>query len=241
MKLNKTKNILVLGAGHGLGFGFVLSALKHTEAHIIATYHNQDKADKLLSINDKRVKVIQLDPLNENQLKEFSSELPKLDLCINTIGFLHNENYQPEKSLRDINVDQLVHSFKVNTIVSPLVLKHLKDKMNSQSAYLVLGAKVGSIADNKMGGWYGYRASKTALNMMIKNIDIEFKRAKKDIRVLCFHPGTTKTDLSGQFLAGIKHKVWEIEEASDNLIKLIEKVYPEKDLFYFWDGEVLPW
>lgn len=241
MKLNKTKNILILGAGHGLGFGFVLSALKHTKAHIIATYHNEDKADKLLSINDKRVKAIQLDPLNEDEIKSFSNELPKLDLCINTIGFLHNENYKPEKSLRDINVDQLVHSFKVNTIVTPLVLKHLKNKFTDQSAYMVLGAKVGSITDNQMGGWYGYRASKTALNMMIKNIDIEFKRAKKDIRVLCFHPGTTKTDLSEPFLAGIKHKVWEIEEASDNLIKLIEKVYPEKELFYFWDGEVLPW
>ena len=178
---------------------------------------------------------------NFETIEKLAKEISNIDLCINTIGFLHNEQYQPEKSLRDINVDQLVHSFKVNTIITPLILKHLKNKFTDSSAYLVLGAKVGSIADNQMGGWYGYRASKTALNMILKNISIEFKRSKKGIRVLCFHPGTTETELSKPFLAGIKHKVWEVQEASDNLIKLIEKVYPENELFYFWDGEVLPW
>lgn len=241
MQLKNTKTILILGAGHGLGLGFVRSALKFSEANIIATYHNPAKANELLNINDERVTPIQLDPLNEVEVEKLAKELSNIDLCINTIGFLHNEQYQPEKSLRDINVDQLVHSFKVNTIITPLILKHLKNKFTDSSAYLVLGAKVGSIADNQMGGWYGYRASKTALNMILKNISIEFKRSKKGIRVLCFHPGTTETELSKPFLAGIKHKVWEVQEASDNLIKLIEKVYPENELFYFWDGEVLPW
>jgi NAD(P)-dependent dehydrogenase (short-subunit alcohol dehydrogenase family) len=241
MEIKKLKTILVLGAGHGLGLGFVKSALKFSEANIIATYHNATKAAELINLNHERVTPIQLDPLNEAEVQTFAKEINNIDLCINTIGFLHNEKYQPEKSLRDINVDQLVHSFKVNTTITPLILKHFKNKFTDLSAYLVLGAKVGSIADNQMGGWYGYRASKTALNMMIKNIAIEFKRSKKGIRVLCFHPGTTETELSKPFLAGIKHKVWEVEEASDNLIKLIEKVYPENDLFYFWDGEVLPW
>lgn len=241
MELEKTKKIFIFGAGHGLGLGFVHAALKKSKAKVYAFYHRAENANALLELKHERLNCAQVDVFNEDELTKLASEHKDIDLVINTIGFLHNESIQPEKSLRDIKTENMLYAFKVNSLVTPLILKHFKHSFTEMGTYLVLGAKVGSIADNAMGGWYGYRASKTALNMIIKNIDIEFKRSKKGIRVLCFHPGTTKTDLSEPFLGGIKHKVWEVNEAGENLIQLIEKVYPEKDLFYFWDGSVLPW
>lgn len=241
MKIKKLEKIFVFGAGHGLGLGFVHAALNNSNAQIFAFYNRKENANNLLDIIDDRLIKIQIDVFNEDLLSELAKKHKDIDLMINTIGFLHNDHIQPEKSLRDINTENLLHSFKVNTIVTPLLLKHFKNSFTKKSAYLVLGAKVGSISDNEMGGWYGYRASKAALNMMIKNIDIELKRTKKNIRILCFHPGTTETELSKPFLGGIKHKIWHENEAGENLIHLIEKVYEQKDLFYFWDGEVLPW
>jgi len=241
INLSQTKTILIFGAGHGLGLGFVKTALKNTNAKIIAIYHTHANATNLLTIEHESLITEQVDPFDEAQLHRLSKTYKNVDVIINTIGFLHNNEIQPEKSLRDIDTDKLLYSYKVNTILTPVILKHFRNNISDQSAYLVLGAKVGSIGDNQIGGWYGYRASKAALNMMVKNIDIEFKRSKKNIRMLCFHPGTTETELSRPFLAGVKHKVWEVDEASENLFHLIEKLYDEKDLFYFWDGTVLPW
>lgn len=241
MQIKKLKKIFIFGAGHGLGLGFVHAALTNSDAQVFAFYNKKENASELLNLENDQLIVEQVNVFDENQLSEIAKTHKDINLMINTIGFLHDSNIQPEKSLRDINTDNLLHAFKINTIVTPLLIKHFKNSFAKESAYLVLGAKVGSIEDNQMGGWYGYRASKTALNMMVKNIDIELKRSNKNIRMLCFHPGTTKTELSAPFIGGIKHKIWEINEAGENLIHLIEKVYEQDDLFFFWDGSVLPW
>lgn len=241
MQLSNTKKILIFGAGHGLGLGLTKAALNNTQARIIALYHREENAHDLLAINHENLETQKIDVFDENALSGLSKKHQDIDVMINTIGFLHNDKIQPEKSLRDIDVDNMLFAFKVNTLVTPLLLKHFKDSFTDNSAYMVLGAMVGSISDNQMGGWYGYRSSKCALNMIIKNIDIEFQRSKRKTRILCFHPGTTETELSKPFLAGIKHKVWQVDEAGENLLSLIEKVYDKKDLFYFWDGSVLPW
>jgi NAD(P)-dependent dehydrogenase (short-subunit alcohol dehydrogenase family) len=241
IKLCETKKIIIFGAGHGLGLGFVKAALNLTRANVIAVYHNESRASDLLEVTNGHLEIIQMDPFDVVALKEFSFKYKDIDLLINTIGFLHNDDIKPEKSLRDIDVEKLLYSYKINTTLTPLLMKHFKNRMSDNSAYLVLGAKVGSIGDNEIGGWYGYRGSKAALNMMVKNIDIELKRSNRNIRMLCFHPGTTETKLSRPYLAGVKHKIWEVDAAGENLFKLIEVVYPEKDLFYFWDGSVIPW
>ena len=168
----------------------------------------------------------------------------KIDLVLNTVGFLHNEKISPEKSLRSINVDNLIESFKVNTILTTLSAKYLTPLIskNEKSAFVQLSAKVGSISDNNIGGWYGYRASKAALNMFIKTYAIEVSRKNLQCSVMCIHPGTTKSTLSNPFLKGIKHKVWDADDTAINIINVIENGWDNRDCkFYNWDQSQIQW
>lgn len=155
---------------------------------------------------------------------------------------LEGESFGPEKSLRDINIDNLTQVFQVNSFVTPLWAKYLKKKFSkeSPSIFATLSAMVGSIEENEIGGWYGYRASKTALNMFVKTISIEFERSRLKTSVVAIHPGTTKTELSQNFLKGIKHKVWEPKGAAQNILNVLEKC-PEEGtgLFKNWDGRTI--
>lgn len=185
------------------------------------------------------VQAHQLNPLEESEVSNFCESLPQIDLCINCVGTLEVEGRGPEKSLRDINFEDLTQIFRVNSFVTPLWAKYLKTKFSkeSPSIFAALSAMVGSIEENKVGGWYGYRASKAALNMFIKTISIEFERSRLKTSVVAIHPGTTKTKLSEKFLTGVKHKVWEPEEASKNILNVLEKCPHEgTGLFRNWDG-----
>jgi NAD(P)-dependent dehydrogenase (short-subunit alcohol dehydrogenase family) len=110
------------------------------------------------------------------------------------------------------------------------------------SVFATISAKVGSISDNRLGGWYAYRASKAALNMFIKNIAIEFARNKKKIILLSLHPGTTKTELSEPFTKNTKYQLHTPIETAKNLLSVIEnKTLDDSGKFFSWDGEELPW
>ena len=99
-------------------------------------------------------------------------------MLINAVGYLHDENFFPEKKISDINNDYLLNSFKLNTIGHALIIKYFSPLFNenSKSFLICLSARVGSISDNYLGGWFGYRASKAALNQIVKSASIEFKR-----------------------------------------------------------------
>lgn len=236
------KNILILGAGHGLGLALAKECMsRFSQAKILTTYRRKEKATELL---DLKIAAYHLDPLNEEEVKSFTKDIEEIDLFINCVGFLSDESYGPEKSLKDINVEQLTFEFQVNAFVTPLWAKYLKDKLpkNSPSIFTTLSAMVGSITENEVGGWYGYRASKSALNMFIKTISIEFKRSRIPCSVLAIHPGTTQTDLSKDFLKGIKHKIWVPEEASVNILNvLMSRQEGDTGLFLNWDERKIPW
>ncbi|KZY74206.1 hypothetical protein A3740_17225, partial [Oleiphilus sp. HI0068] len=122
-------------------------------------------------------------------------------------GLLHSKelNIKPEKRIEDINYESLHSVFETNTFMPIVWLKELTGLLNKNSAttIAVLSARVGSIKDNRLGGWYSYRASKAALNMLLKNASIEYSRRFPKAKVISFHPGTTDTELSKPYQAGV--------------------------------------
>lgn len=236
------KKILIIGGGHGLGLGLVRASQKrYPGARIVATYRRREKAGELL---ESGAEAFQVDPLVEDEVERFCKGHDHFDLVINSVGFLHDEETGPEKSLRDINIDDLLKNFTINSIVTPLWAKYLKSKFSKSddSVFATLSAMVGSIEENGVGGWYGYRASKAALNMFIKTIAIEFTRSRLKTSVIAIHPGTAHTELSKPFSGGVKHRVWEPIEAGENILKVLENCPGEgSGLFKNWDGRKIEW
>ncbi len=164
-------------------------------------------------------------------------------------GILHDSHLQPEKRIEDIKPENLHKVFEVNAVIPMLWIKYLKPVLaNEQDCVVtVFSARIGSIEDNRRGGWYAYRASKAALNMLFKTAAIEFERVAKGARFLVFHPGTTDTPLSKPFQKYVSpNKLFKPEFVADQLLDLIagDKGADKLDQsiqFYAWDGEKIPW
>lgn len=248
------KRALIIGGGHGIGFGVVKRLLQlSSNMTLYVSYSNKSRAKPLLELckhNADRVICFQMDILSEHSIEEELSQLKstlghnKLDLCLISSGYLHDEEGGPEKLLKDIDPQRLAKSFLVNSIVTPVIAKHIRSlfSMQQPSIFAAVSAKVGSISDNQLGGWYGYRASKAALNMFIKNIAIEYKRLQLKTIVVSIHPGTTSTELSKPFMSHITHKVWSIDETAEHILTVITQLTDEDTgTFKNWDGTTLPW
>ena len=168
------------------------------------------------------------------------------DLVIVATGFLQDKDraIHPEKSLRDLSPENFKALFAANTIFPALIAKYFLPLMRKdrRAVFAALSARVGSVSDNKIGGWYAYRASKAALNMIIKNAAIEMGRRHKDLIVLGLHPGTVDSELSKPFQGGVPHEIFSPCQAAIYLLDVIEKARPEDSGKCFaWDGqEVLP-
>lgn len=234
------KNILIIGAGHGIGLALALECInRYPKAKVHGTYRLKEKAQGLLSSSIEANKV---NPLVEEEVEDFCKSLTHLDLVINCVGKLSASEKGPEKSLRDIDIEHLTEVFQVNSFVTPLWAKYLKTKLSKEtpSVFATLSAMVGSISENEIGGWYGYRASKTALNMFIKTIAIEYERSRLKTSVVAIHPGTTRTELSENFLKGVQHKIWEPDGAAKNILNVLESC-PQvgTGLFKNWDGRTI--
>ncbi len=163
---------------------------------------------------------------------------------MNFVGFLEDGGISPEKSLNQVRTEHLLKYFEVNSIVSVILAKLFFNLFRHEepSCFAVLSAKVGSISDNQLGGWYGYRASKAALNMFIKNISLEFRMRRCHCLVLALHPGTTRTDLSKKHLSQVKHRIHSASETAINLLGQIEgRRIEESGSFLSWDGKEIPW
>jgi NAD(P)-dependent dehydrogenase (short-subunit alcohol dehydrogenase family) len=162
-------------------------------------------------------------------------------LIINAAGVLHSDTFMPEKRLADLDHQQLLDTFQVNTFGPALLLRHFCPLLDRQRGVLaMLSAKVGSIGDNRLGGWYSYRASKAALNMLIKTAAIEVKRSQPNAVLLALHPGTVSSRLSQPFRGSEIGR--PASEAADDLLRVIDGRGPEASGgFYAYSGEGLPW
>ncbi|WP_439865339.1 SDR family NAD(P)-dependent oxidoreductase [Pseudomonas antarctica] len=170
---------------------------------------------------------------------ELAHEAP-YQLILHAAGLLHRDEIKPEKSYSAIEASTLQALFQVNTIGPALVLRHFLPLLDPRGAMAMLSAKVGSIGDNRLGGWYSYRASKAALNMMIKTAAIELARTRPQIRVLSLHPGTVISGLSQPFRGASEARPASI--AAHELLCLIDRLTPaDSGNFFSYNGERLPW
>lgn len=166
-----------------------------------------------------------------------------LRLVIDATGYLHSEGHRPEKSWQQLDPTHMAHHFAINAIGPALLMKHFLPLLarEGKSVFATLSAKVGSIGDNQLGGWYSYRASKAALNQLVRTAAIELRRKHPDALCVALHPGTVTTALSAPFAkTGLEVKT--PEEAAVRLMQVIDGLHAtQSGGFFHHDGTALPW
>ncbi|KAH7429466.1 hypothetical protein KP509_09G050000 [Ceratopteris richardii] len=252
---------IIAGASRGLGFEFTRQILaKHLEGPVFAACRNPDGADNLSSLKGQypsRLKIRKLDVTDESSVKVVAKEIyesyGRLDLYINTVGILHIPDVlSPERKIDQFEEDQAMLAFKVNAVGPAIVAKHMipllkfgQGEGTSRGGAVLahLSAKVGSIDDNKLGGWYSYRASKAALNQLTRTMGVECLRLKLPIITVLLHPGTVDTDLSKPFSRNVSPDHLFTPTASvAKLLNVIDGLKPEDSAKFFnYDKLELPW
>ena len=191
----------------------------------------------------------ELDIENENSLKDFKDKLSKsklnLRLVLNATGRLHSEKLNPEKRLQHINKENLIESFSINAFAPILLAKTIEEFINKELEFnfASISARVGSITDNKTGGWYAYRAAKSAQNQLFKSLSIEWARKYPKAIITLLHPGTVNTNLSKPFHKFVpKDKLFSPQKTSSYLIDILRHQIPrDSGKFIAWDGKEIPW
>jgi NAD(P)-dependent dehydrogenase (short-subunit alcohol dehydrogenase family) len=244
---------LVVGASRGIGLALTEAQLAEPEVRqVIATFRpSSDRRglERLSDVYGDRLRRVELDVTDESSLASFRHCLDSLeggvDSAIHAAGILHEAGLQPEKSLADCNVSNLRRLFEVNSIGPLMVARSLLPAQDRRRpfSFAVLSAMVGSIGDNRLGGWYGYRASKAALNQMIRTLAIECRVKYPGARILAIHPGTTDTALSRPFQRNVKpDRLYTPEQTAARILRVIREAGPaQSGCFLNWDGEEIPW
>lgn len=164
------------------------------------------------------------------------------DLILDATGALEIDGHGPEKALAQIDPGAMAAQFAVNAIGPALLLKHFAPKLrpDGPAVFASLSARVGSIGDNQLGGWYSYRAAKAALNQILRAASIELKRANRDSIVVALHPGTVATPLTEKYLG--RHRSVPPEEAAENLVRVVLSLTPaQSGGFFDYAGREIPW
>ncbi len=245
---------LVVGASRGIGLGFVRHLINDENvAAVIAACRNPQSASELKQIadaNEKRLRLRSLDVTDEESVAgaaaELAGEIARLDLLINCAGVLHRgDAIAPERRLAEVESGKLLRSFEVHAVGPALLAKHLSPLFDQKdrAVFASLSARVGSIGDNRLGGWYSYRASKAAHNMILRNLSIELRRRHRGLICVSLHPGTVDTDLSRPFQQGVPaERLFSIDRAVDQLLAVVDALEPDSNgRFYAWDGQEIPW
>ncbi|MBR9874873.1 MAG: SDR family oxidoreductase [Vibrionaceae bacterium] len=233
--------ILVVGGNGGIGRAMTQEVVRRFPcAEVHATYRREKPGG-----HQTKVTWHQVDVSDDSQVERLSESVCEVDWLINCVGMLHTKDKGPEKSLSALDADFFLQTISVNTLPTLLLAKCFTPalKRSHNPKFASISAKVGSISDNQLGGWYSYRASKAALNMFLKTMAIEWRRTVKHGVVLALHPGTTDTPLSEPFQANVPlDKLFTPERVASDLLTLIEKATPQDSgAFWAYDGESLPW
>ncbi len=222
-----TMKIIIIGASGGIGQAFVENCKKRYQgAEIFELSRSQTGFDLT----------------DETSVKQAAEKFQDrdIDMIILATGFLGTE---PEKSLRDLSMEKMERIFQINTFGPALVMKHFIPKLarDRKSVFAALSARVGSIGDNHLGGWYAYRASKSALNMMIRSASIEVSRTNKNAVIMGLHPGTVDTSLSKPFQSHVPDKkLFTPDHSASQMLKVIYDIDPKDTGHIFaYDGEKL--
>ncbi|MBU6224130.1 MAG: SDR family NAD(P)-dependent oxidoreductase [Burkholderiales bacterium] len=172
----------------------------------------------------------------------WTSEKGPFEIIIDATGALVINGIGPEKSLQSVDSEHLMQSFLVNAIGPALVLRHFSQLLSpGASIYAKLSARVGSISDNQKGGWYGYRASKAALNMVLQTAALELQRKNKLLRVVALQPGTVKSKLSQPFVGSQNH-ILEPHESVEGMLRALRNLSTKSGAHFIdYKGNEIPW
>lgn len=244
-------NALVVGANRGIGLGFVQQLLSDPRIQrLYATYRQTPTAElTALAAQQQRLELVPMDITDEAQIAQgiahIQQQTDRLHLVLYCVGLLHQGPIQPEKSLQQIHADHLLRYFQINSIGAVLLAKQVLPllKHGDRSLFASISAKIGSIGDNQLGGWYGYRASKAALNMLMRTVAIEYQRKSPQTIVVLLHPGTTDTQLSRPFQRYVPaEKLFSVERTVEQLLAVMSRLEEDDHgQFFSWDGSRLPW
>jgi NAD(P)-dependent dehydrogenase (short-subunit alcohol dehydrogenase family) len=244
---------LVAGANRGIGLALVNALLEDDATKRVIATHRPDAdlngLNELSGHYSGKLDLQALDFETNDSLDTFSGYLARLeqpvDLAIHAAGILHEGNIEPEKSFVQCNTGNLRRMFEVNSIGPLMVAQALlmAQPRKHPFTFAALSAMVGSIGDNRLGGWYGYRASKSALNQFIKTLSIECRHRFPYASIVAIHPGTTDTELSRPFQRGVKPgKLYTPAQSAARILDVLSAVDPDQSgRFLNWDGRQIPW
>ncbi len=233
----------------------VIGSTSHIAQAIIRRLQGAEPSEKIIAVSRGK-QPAELDGVDwyqsdysEPSIAELLKRLTDSALTFNRVficlGILHDQKVSPEKRLEALNSDAIQHVFQINAITPTLWLKHLLPllKQSTRCKVAIFSARVGSIGDNHLGGWYSYRASKAALNMLLKSTAIEYARRAPNVKLLAFHPGTTDTPLSKPFSKQVpEHKLFQPDFVAEQLLDILEGLEPDGQLsFLDWRGQGVDW
>lgn len=245
---------LVQGSSRGIGLALVERLLNEPRVgRVLACARRPESSDGLARLAEThagRLQMVQLDITDPGQLEAVAdglrAERLRPHLVINVAGILHDDQgLAPEKRLEDLDFERMQQVFAVNALGPALLCRHLLPLMatDGKAVLAALSARVGSIGDNRLGGWYAYRSSKAALNQILKTASIEARRRFKNVVLAALHPGTTDTNLSRPFQANVPDdKLFSTDFVAERLLSVIDQLeLGESGGFFAWDGQSIPW
>lgn len=228
---------VVFGAAGGIG-GAMVRALS-ADPRCAVVYAGARRA---VEPGGAKVRTFSFDLEDEASISAAAETFPAdgpVHLVFVATGLLHAPDIQPEKTWRSLDAGALHRAFAINAIGPALIGKHMLSLMSKseKSVFAALSARVGSISDNRLGGWHAYRASKAALNMLIRNLAIELERANRGAICVALHPGTVDTALSAPFRdATAANRMFAPDVAASHLLSVIDSLTPEHSGRLFgWD------
>jgi NAD(P)-dependent dehydrogenase (short-subunit alcohol dehydrogenase family) len=246
---------VVIGASRGIGLAMVHNMLGRAKVRrVYAASRHALLSDELVALKAEhgdRLQVLSVDSTREDDIVRLANEVrerdQRLHWLINCAGLLHDpaRGIRPEKKLEQVDTAQLEALFRLNAFAPILLAKHFLALLNHDcpACFASLSARVGSIADNQLGGWYSYRASKAAQNQFLRTFAIEAQRRAPYLTVLALHPGTTDTGLSKPFQKNVPaEKLFNTAYVARQLLDLV-LTRPASDSggFLAWDGSAIPW
>ncbi|MFT6557054.1 SDR family NAD(P)-dependent oxidoreductase [Sneathiella sp.] len=237
------KNIVIIGASGAIGSAFLHRTYAlHADSKIHAFSQSPMTPPKG---NVACHPIFYTDEGSIQNAASLAAETGPLDTVIVATGLLHEGDISPEKSLKDLSAKKFKKIFEANTITPALIAKYFIPELNrdNKSTFAAISARVGSISDNRLGGWYAYRASKSALNMILKNAAIETARRNKNAIIVGLHPGTVASGLSKPFQANVPpQKLFTPDFAATKMLEVLSTLSPQHSgKIFAWDGqEILP-
>jgi len=256
------KTYLIIGGTGGIGQAMVQQLIQKTTANqtdsqshqshrtqVFATYHRNEP-----NIEAENLHWLPMNVSDEDSIRKAADAIKHtighVDWVINCVGLLHTETAQPEKALRQMETEFFLQNMQINALASLLIAKHIKPLLakatrsaNHPAVFATVSARVGSITDNQLGGWYSYRMSKAALNMGMKNLSIEWGRSLKDVCVVVMQPGTVNTQLSAPFQGNVAEgHLFSPAYSAECLLEVLSGMTAaQSGSFVDWAGESIPW